>query len=552
MREITSNKGSITLMTIFALLTTVIVAVFLTSANLLALKNVMFDQEKYKASSIAEHGATIYMERLKKYFIDKEDEEEDIHGFELTTNYQGTNDTDISLDVKFSDDDLTVDPIEYFFKVNEKEQESDPDVRYVSSFHRMNPPVEDELTTMQSMKVATGLIDSGQTAIAGCYNNSFEVLEYYIIVYDDNNNDVYEDNKIKIYTYRPYIDTLIFELKAEIGIEALYDSVDTTLEIKELNVEDDLLIEVIFDEESQSLNVYYGICKRDEKRLDLFCYSPYSSNTSELIGTLEFDVDFTISKTVMSGIFSNSLETSEIFIGVFNKDENKVYIYSYIPIVSDNQFDLIKKIEFGEDVAITFDLDVLWDQNMYATNIFLPVIFEGETNNSLKLYSLLPYNQSSESEITSMGFDLEDITQVSFSTYYDPDKIQTMYGVIAVGNLEKKEITYKIGYPELGSWDVTRVITLGTDENVGRLDVEAITGESLDEVVLINPTPIYKRVTNNAKTKDEDIISKTHYYKGYEDINAEAVLDVDIQYEEPENGGTREISKVHVNKINIK
>ncbi|HBY20938.1 MAG: hypothetical protein A2Y24_08035 [Clostridiales bacterium GWE2_32_10] len=528
----TGNRGSITLMTIFALLTTVIVAVYLTSDNLLALKNSVFDQEKYKANSIAEHGVTLYIERLKKYFLDHEDKA-GITTFELNNTYTGTNDTDIDLDIKFDADKSTKDT-QYFFKT------SDEDDIYESLFYRMNPPIEDNLIGIQALKNSTGITDSGQIAIAGAYNKNFEVLEYYILVNDNI------DKKLKLYAYKPYIDTQKFDLKTEIDIKELYEMIDPALMVEVLNPEDYLMLEVIFDDSAETLNIYYGICKKNLKRLDLFSYNPYSLGISELIGTFE-NVEAT--KTVLSGIFSNSLETSEIFIGIFDETENKIAIYSYIPIVSEDKFDLTYQKEF-EDTVITFDLDVLWGESMYATNIYLPVIFEADVN-ILKLYSILPYTQNIEKEISTMEFTLDKISQVSISIYDDIDKLQTMYAVIAVGDLESKKITYKIGYPELESWDKTREIQLGDNENVGRLDVEAITGQSLDEVILINPTPIYRRVTNNIIT-DKDIIAKTNFYKGIEDINSEAMLDLDLQYEEPENGGTREISKVHVNKLGIK
>jgi len=536
------ERGSIVVIAIIAVLTLSIMAISLTKGTMLGSKNSFLNINKEVSDSYAEHGISLFLERMKLYVLNEES-----GGFNLDKEFLDGAKKEADLNINFSGDVL-----DYTSTVDHILKKYDGANNYKSSMYSFNPPIEEIFNKRGNFKVNTPIRDFGQISISGDFNDNFETLEFYMLTHD------IDANNIILNSYNPFVDDNKMEEIDTISVENLYNLKFSGNKHTILNAEDNIEIRAVYDKGFSNMVVYILVGKKDIGDVDIFEYQPYK--TSNKFKHLVTENYTNLTKVKLVGFYSPSLEATELFI-LACENNNDIKINAYIPVVASGNFEIVDTFDVNANLGrnlVDFSSYVYWDENMYSTNMYIPVITESLGVERIDLFMYSPYVEGVFKNITGLriteGMDGEAVlnnftpNNIDVATYYDVNQIGTAYMILALGNSDENKITYHICYPETEKWNSHNEIILENDEKVGRIDVAAVNAD-LSEVVLINPTAIYKRekievhqATNNVLTSvygvNSNLISKTHLK-----------LNSIIEYIEPENKGEKILVNKSVEKI---
>lgn len=538
-----SEKGNILILAITAVMILSFISINLLEGTILSSKTSYLGIHKEKSDSYAEHGVSVFFDRIETYFIDKEEA-----GFILSKTYVDDARNDGELAVEFRDD-----PVEYTLEEEHILKDYNETDKLETTIYNFNPPIEEEFEPIQYFKDNTPIENLGQIAISGDFNDNFKTLEFFVIAHDIDNS------QIKLYSYRPFIDKTRFNLETTISITDLYNLKSVGNKYTELDLEDDVEIQTVYDAGFSNLITYISIGKKSDDKIDIFEYNPYKLN-SKLSHIVELDSSSFI-KSKLIGFYSPSAMAAEIFILTL-EEGNKINVRSYIPIVSKDTFEQLEILtidEVAKGKIIDFSASVIWSDNLNATNMQIGVITSDDLDEkTVTMYSYYPYVEDAINEISGMNLEKNSTipffadfnpTHIDLVSYSDSEQIGTVFTVLVLGDVENKRITTHIGYPEFNTFNKHSEILLNTDESVGRLSVGAVNSD-ISEVVLINPTSIYEKKRYNIESTFNNIIAKAFDHTENEISRTTYNLDAIFEYIEPENTGERTVTETKVINYN--
>jgi len=522
---IRNNKGAVSVIIIVVVLILSLIAIYGLRISGNNYEIVILKGEKKKSNSLSDHALNKYLERIVAYYENGED-------ITLPAGFNESSDVMDGLE-KVGSYSYSYDPTESIVVDKFVLQKRTKTKQYIHRMYHLNPPLDTVFTPMTDQLEK----DMAQIAISGIYNEIVNSLEFYAVTYDDR------EGMLRLYSYQPFIDDG-FAMKSEILVNDLYKIKNPASTKDSLSLHDDIDVDVLWNSNFNSLEVYLAIGDREAGEIDIFRNSPYIDATSyEHLETLAEPFN----QMAFAGVYDMNINDIELFITLL-KDDRVVFYNSHPTLGVDGEF-AKTLVDFADDIMGTFDridMTVLWNRTLNSSNMYVSTV--ADTNDEAAYYLFLPHINEQvvkQTELTmnaaTMGAGFE-VSQIAIGSYFD-DNFNAPQLYSAVGEYTGNTIKTYTRFIGESAWNAESA-PKDVKEGVGRLSIAAAFAP-LTEVVLANSSPIvkYLKIEN---TPDTENILGISFKAGQEASRSEMKVKVRVEFTEPELDGAKKLENIEI------